>query len=57
MPLPRIDKLSNVQKYDAYRGCHIVVVEAGVVGHLWPCLLLLKEQLPNPFVRRAIESM
>ena len=56
-PLPKIDKLSSVWKYDTYWGCRIVAVEAGVVGRPWPRLLLLKEQLPNPFVRRAEEPL
>ena len=50
VPLPKINELSNVQKYDTYWGCQIVAVEAGVVRRPWPRLLLLEEQLPDPFV-------
>ena len=56
-PLPKIDKLSNVWKHDTYRGCQIVAVKAGVVRHPWPRLLLLEEQLPDPFVRHAKELL
>ena len=56
-PLPKIDKLSSVRKYDTYWGCRIVAVEAGVVRRPWPRLLLLEEQLPDPFVRHAKESL
>ena len=56
-PLPKIDKLINVQKYDTYSRCRIVEVKAGVIRRPWPRLLLLKEQLPDPFVHRAEESM
>ena len=56
-PLPMIDKLSNIRKYDTYWGCRIVAVEAGLAGPPCPRLLLLKEQLPNPFVRRAEEVL
>ena len=55
--LPKIDKLSSVQKYNTYWGCWIVAVKAGVVGRPWPRLLLLKEQLPDPFVRHTKESL
>ena len=57
VPLPKIDELSNVRKYDTYWGCQIVAVEAGVVRRPWPRLLLLKNQLPDLFVRHAIESL
>ena len=57
VPLPKINELSNVQKYDTYRRCRIVAVDAGVVRRPWPRLLLLEEQLPDPFVRRAEESL
>ena len=55
--LPKIDKLSNVRKYDTYRGCRIVVVDAGVVGRPWSRLLLLKEQLLDPFVHCTKEVL
>ena len=55
--LPKIDKLSSVQQYNTYWGCRIVAVEAGVVGRPWPHLLLLKNQLPDLFVCRAIEVL
>ena len=57
VPLPKIDELSDVRKYDTYWGCRIVAVEAGVVRRPWPCFLLLEKQLPDPLVRRAKESM
>ena len=56
-PLPKIDKLNSVRKYDTYWGCRIVAVKAGVIGCPWPHLLLLKKQLLDPFVCHAIEAM
>ena len=55
--LPKNDKLSNVRKYDTYWGCRIVAIEADVIRRPCPRLLLLEEQLPDPFVRCAIESL
>ena len=57
VPLPKIDELSDVRKYDTYWGCRIVAVKAGVVRSPWPRLLLLEEQLLDPFVRHAEESL
>ena len=56
-PLPKIDKLRSIRQYNTYWGCRIVAVEAGVIRRPWPCLLLLKKQLPNLFVHRAIEVL
>ena len=56
-PLPKFNKIDSVRQYNTYWGCRIVAVEAGVVGRLWPRILLLKKQLPDLFVRRAIEVL
>ena len=56
-PLLKFDKLNSVRQYDTYWGRRIVAVKAGFVGHPWPRLLLLKKQLPDLFVRRAVEVL
>ena len=55
--LPKIDELGNVWKFNTYWGGRIVAVHTYVVRHPWPRLLALEEQLPDPFVRRAKESL
>ena len=52
-PSLKIDELGNIQKFNTYWGGRIVAVKAGVVRRPWPCLQILEEQLPDPFVCRA----